>query len=48
MTDGNWITCLRDMLPRAGWQALYDAACIVLDVPGAKFAVSYAWQGLTE
>ena len=39
---------LSDMLPRAGWQALYDAACIVLDVPGAKFAVSYAWEGLTE
>lgn len=40
---------LGDLLPQAGWQALYDAAGIVLeDDADAAFTVTYGWQGLTE
>jgi hypothetical protein len=40
---------LGDMLPEAGWQALYDAACIVRDDEAdLAFTVAYGWQGLTE
>lgn len=40
---------LGDLLPDAGWQALYEAACILLeDDADTSFAVTYGWRGLTE
>ncbi len=39
---------LGDLLPGAGWRALYDAACIVQGESDTVFKVSYGWQGLTE
>lgn len=39
---------LSDLLPKAGWQALYDAGCVISEDPDAVFEVNYGWRGLAE
>lgn len=41
---------LGDLLPEAGWRALYDAACVLRDGEDGDdvFTVTYGWHELTE